>query len=52
MIYTMLQRTNIYLTEPQKKALRKQARTLGISTAELIRRFIDEALRRVEKEKK
>jgi hypothetical protein len=46
----MLQRTNIYLTEPQKKALEKRAKQLGLSTAELIRRFIDEALRRVKRE--
>jgi plasmid stability protein len=37
-------RTNIYLSEPQKKALDARAAKLGISVAEVIRRILDEAL--------
>jgi hypothetical protein len=48
----MLQRTNIYLTEPQKTALEKRAKKLGLSTAELIRRLIDESLKRLAKEER
>jgi hypothetical protein len=39
-----MKRTNIYLTDPQKKELDRRAKKLGVSTAELIRRIIDEAL--------
>jgi hypothetical protein len=35
------QRTNIYLTLRQLRELRAEARTLGISRAELIRRILD-----------
>lgn len=44
-ISTML-RTNIYLSEPQKKALEKLAVKKGISVAELVRRIIDKELDR------
>jgi len=37
----MMYRTNIYLTPRQKKALDKEARKLGVPTAELIRRILD-----------
>jgi predicted DNA-binding ribbon-helix-helix protein len=43
MLYTM-ERTNIYLTGPQKKALEKLAAKKDISVAELIRRIIDKEL--------
>lgn len=39
-------RTNIFLSEPQKEKLEKQAKKLGISMAELIRRVLDEYLKR------
>jgi predicted DNA-binding protein len=39
-----MERTNIYLTKPQKDALEKLSAKVGISTAELIRRIIDEYL--------
>jgi len=39
-----MHRTNIYLTERQKKALHKEARKLGVSVAELIRRILDKHL--------
>jgi len=35
-------RTNIYLTERQRKALAKEAMKLGLSVSELIRRVLDE----------
>ncbi|HVB58830.1 MAG TPA: ribbon-helix-helix domain-containing protein [Candidatus Acidoferrales bacterium] len=38
MAYT---RTNIYLTQPEMKALEKESKALGISMAELIRRILD-----------
>jgi Ribbon-helix-helix protein, copG family len=34
-------RTNIYLSNPQKAALEKQAKEKGISMAELVRRIVD-----------
>ena len=39
-------RTNIYLSEPQKKALEKVAKQKGISLAEFVRRIIDKELDR------
>jgi len=36
-----MHRTNIYLTERQQRALRKEAKTLGVAMAELIRRILD-----------
>jgi len=42
---TML-RTNIYLSERQKKALEKLAKKKGISVAEIVRRIIDKELDR------
>jgi len=35
-------RTNIYLTDRQRKVLAKEALKLGVSVAELIRRILDE----------
>jgi Ribbon-helix-helix protein, copG family len=43
------ERTNIYLSKPQKAALEKLAKEKGISTAELIRRFLDKELERIAK---
>lgn len=37
-------RNQIYLTERQKEKLKKEAKILGIPTAELIRRILDEHL--------
>jgi hypothetical protein len=44
-----MDRTNIYLSKPQKAALGKMAKQKGISVAELIRRIIDKELERKEK---
>jgi hypothetical protein len=41
-----MRRTNIYLDEEQCDALDVRARAEGISRAELIRRYLDEALGR------
>lgn len=43
MTYT---RTNIYLTVPEKKALEKEANQLGITFAELVRRVLDEHIKK------
>lgn len=43
------ERTNIYLSKPQKAAVEKLAKKKGISTAELIRRILDRELERVAK---
>jgi hypothetical protein len=43
------ERTNIYLSKPQKAALEKLAKEKGISTAELIRRILDKELERIAK---
>ncbi len=43
-----MKRTNIYLTGHQVKALGKLARQIGITTSELIRRILDEWLKRRE----
>jgi hypothetical protein len=40
----MMIRTNIYLSKPQKLALEKKAKRLGITFAEMIRRILDKAL--------
>jgi hypothetical protein len=40
------ERTNIYLSKPQKAALEHLAKQKGISTAELIRRILDKELER------
>jgi predicted DNA binding CopG/RHH family protein len=45
MLYIM-DRTNIYLSKPQKVALKRMAKAKGISVAELIRRIIDKELDR------
>ena len=47
MLYIM-QRTNIYLTDPQKKALERLAAKKDMSVAELIRRIIDKELEKKE----
>jgi predicted DNA-binding ribbon-helix-helix protein len=39
-----MDRTNIYLSKPQKAALEKIAQSKGISVAELVRRIIDKEL--------
>ena len=39
-----MRRTNIYLPEPQHKALDKEAKRLGRTKSEVIRNLIDEAL--------
>lgn len=46
-----LDRTNIYLSKPQKAALEKMAKDKGISVAELVRRIIDKELDRAHKQK-
>ena len=40
----LMHRTNIYLTERQQKRLSAEAKRLGISLAELIRRILDQHL--------
>lgn len=39
-----MQRTNIYLSDEQQRALRARARTDGVSKSEIIRRLLDDAL--------
>lgn len=39
-------RTQICLTEKEKNALQKQSKEMGISMADLIRRIIDDYLKR------
>jgi predicted DNA-binding ribbon-helix-helix protein len=46
-----MDRTNIYLSKPQKAALEKIAKEKGISVAELVRRIIDKELDREQKPK-
>jgi predicted DNA-binding ribbon-helix-helix protein len=46
-----MDRTNIYLSKPQKAALEKIAKEKGISVAELVRRIIDKELDREQKQK-
>jgi len=36
-----MKRTNIYFTERQRKELAKEAKKLGITPAELVRRILD-----------
>jgi predicted DNA-binding ribbon-helix-helix protein len=51
-VYIMvMDRTNIYLSKPQKAALEKIAKEKGISVAELVRRIIDKELDREQKQK-
>jgi hypothetical protein len=45
------ERTNIYLSKPQKAALEKIAKEKGISVAELVRRSIDQDLDREQRQK-
>ena len=47
----VMDRTNIYLSKPQKAALEKIAEEKGISVAELVRRIIDKELDRERKQK-
>jgi predicted DNA-binding ribbon-helix-helix protein len=47
----VMDRTNIYLSKPQKAALEKIAKQKGISVAELVRRIIDKELDRKQKQK-
>jgi hypothetical protein len=52
MLYNMgYERTNIYLSKPQKAALEKMAKQKGISVAELVRRIIDQDLDCEQKQK-
>ena len=44
-----MRRTQIYFTERQWKEAEKEARKLGISTAEVIRRVLDEWIAKKEK---
>jgi predicted DNA-binding ribbon-helix-helix protein len=46
-----MDRTNLYLSKPQKAALEKIAKEKGISVAELVRRIIDKELDREKKQK-
>jgi len=46
-----MDRTNIYLSKPQKAALEKIAKEKGISVAELVRRIMDKELDRERKQK-
>jgi fructose-1,6-bisphosphatase/sedoheptulose 1,7-bisphosphatase-like protein len=48
---TVMDRTNIYLSKPQKAALQKLAKQKGISVAELVRRILDKELDREQKQK-
>jgi predicted DNA-binding protein len=41
-----MKRTTIWLTDPQRSKLKALSRRTGIQIAELIRRFIDEGLRK------
>jgi hypothetical protein len=34
-------RTNLYLSHEERKALKKAAKVLGVSSAELLRRIVD-----------
>jgi predicted DNA-binding ribbon-helix-helix protein len=45
----VMDRTNLYLSKPQKAALEKIAKEKGISVAELVRRIIDKELDREQK---
>lgn len=36
-----MKRTNVHLSEPQKKALERLSRKTGLTVAELIRRAVD-----------
>jgi predicted DNA-binding ribbon-helix-helix protein len=47
----VMDRTNIYLSKPQKATLEKIAKEKGISVAELVRRIIDKELDRERKQK-
>jgi len=46
MLYTM-KRTNIFLPQPQLDKLRKLADETGLTVAELVRRAIDDFLKKV-----
>jgi predicted DNA-binding ribbon-helix-helix protein len=46
-----MDRTNLYLSKPQKAALEKIAKEKGISVAELVRRIIDQELDREQKKR-
>ena len=46
-----MDRTNLYLSKPQKAALEKIAKEKGISVAELVRRIVDKELDREQKQK-
>lgn len=46
MLWCMRRRTNIYLDDDQCDALDARAQAAGVSRAELIRRYLDEALGR------
>jgi predicted DNA-binding protein len=44
-----MKRTSIFLTDEQRRRLESLAKSSGMKTAELIRRFIDDGLDRAEK---
>lgn len=41
-----MKRTQIYLTEKEQEYLKKEAKEIGISKAELIRRILDDYLKK------
>lgn len=44
--HTHMTRTQIFLTDTERKLLKNSAKKLGISMAELIRRILDEHLKK------
>ncbi len=42
--------TNIYLTKPQKKYLKKESDRLGLKSSELLRRILDKYMKEEEQE--
>jgi metal-responsive CopG/Arc/MetJ family transcriptional regulator len=48
MLYIVMERTQIYLTEAQTRALDRRARQLGTTRSHLIREAVDEYLRPVQ----
>lgn len=47
-----MKRIAIFLTERQVKKLREYAQGLGIPMAEMLRRLLDDGLRRIERERR
>jgi hypothetical protein len=46
-----MKRISMFLSESQLKALRSLSKRTGLKVSELVRRFIDEGLKREEKQK-